>query len=193
MASVTLWTQFGRYSFDADLESQGKMGVTLPSYPTESGVRINEHRVLLPNELKIRGITSTMPMGVYNLETIISRISSHSSLRPSTFLESLVYLLTNGLPFTVSTRYMTYENMMISEIIPIHTAEQDHSLTIDLKLQEFMTVDKLVATGVPIVSQLHDNDPSRSAISAGVQSGELPTARTSAYFGGLANVALNAL
>lgn len=191
MASVTLLTQFGTYSFDADLESQGKMGVVLPSYPTESGVRINEHRVIQPNELKLRGITSTMPMGFRNLDSIISRISSLTSLRPSTFLESLVFLLTNGMPFTVVTRYMTYYNMMITEIIPIHTSEQDHSLTIDLKLQEFMTVDKLIDASLPVVSQLLDNDPSRSAISAGVQSGELPTTRTSAHFRGLANTALN--
>lgn len=189
--NLTMITDFGTYSFDAVLETQGKLSVTLPSYPTESGVRINDHRILQPNEFKIKGISTTMPLGFSSIDSFISRLSALTSVRPTTFLEALGYVMINSRPFTVVSRYQTYRNMTISEIIPIHTAEQDGSVTIDLKLQEFMTVDKLLATGEPIVEILNVDDPSRSAISANVKTGEIPTNESSKYFKDLADKALN--
>lgn len=72
-------------------------------------------------------------------------------------------------------RYEVLQNMMIREIEPTNTSDQEDSLTFDIKLQEFVTVNKLVEIGQPVVENLNANDPSQSAISANVRTGEVPT------------------
>lgn len=192
METVTLVTLFGNITFDATLEVQTKSSVTLPSYPTESGVRINDHRIILPKECKIKGISASTPMGL-TLDSFITRLSRLTSVRPATFLEALKQLQSVGQPFVIVTRYEVLRNMMIVDIEPLNTPDQEDSLTIDLKCQEFITVDKLMSVGQPVVSELNENDPSQSAISADVRTGEVPTNEPSGFFGGLANRVLNLL
>lgn len=174
MESITLDTMYGPFSFDATLEVQSKSTVTLPSYPTESGVRINEHRIIQPQECRIKGIVASTPIG-FTLDAFISRLARMTSVRPATFLEALKQLQTTGSPFTVIGRYEVLQNMMIREIEPTNTSDQEDSLTFDIKLQEFVTVNKLVEIGQPVVENLNANDPSQSAISANVRTGEVPT------------------
>lgn len=190
MESVTLVTLFGNITFDATLEVQTKSSVTLPSYPTESGVQINDHRIVMPQECRIKGIVASTPMG-FTIDSFISRLSRLTSVRPSTFLEALKELQMTGRPFTIVTRYEVLENMMIRDIEPTNNAEQEDSLTFDVKCQEFITVNKLVEVGQPIVEILNADDPSQSAISANVRTGEVPTTPSTGYFNDAAEKVLN--
>lgn len=177
MESVTLVTSYGSFKFDATLEVQSKSSVTLPSYPTESGVRINDHRVIRPQECRINGIIAAIPLG-FTIDSFISRLSRLVSTRPATFLEAVKQLQFTGEPFDVIGRYETLHDMMILEIESVNTAEHEDSLKFDLKLQEFITVDKLIDANQPTVESLASNDPSKSAISADVKTGQVPTTTT---------------
>lgn len=177
MESVTLVTMFGMFSFDATLETESKTTVTLPSYPTESGVRINDHRIIQPNEYRLKGIVASTPMG-FTLDSFITRLTRLTSIRPATFLEALRLLQRTGLPFTVVGRYEILRNMLITEIEAFNEAQYEDSLTFDIKLQEFITVNRLMDLTQPITEILNDGDPAQSAISADVRLGELPVKST---------------
>lgn len=187
-----LITQFGVYEMDVVTESEGKSAVILPSYPTEQGVEINDHRIVVPNEYRMSGIVTTVPMG-FTIESFISRLTSITSTRPNTFLQALFFLKANASPFTVVSRYTTLNNMMISEITYRHTGDQDLSLSFDVKLQEFITVSRLIGQGEPIVSMLPVGDVVQSAISATVQTGEILTRQSMRVVTDQANRILNLL
>jgi len=172
--AVKLITEFGTFTADVDIEYSGKSTSVLPSYATEQGVSINNHRYMKPIEFRIRSLVSTMPLG-FSINSFISSITKHFNVRPATFLEALFKVQANAKPFTVVSKFGEFKNMMIADIEWTHSAEQDASMTFDVKFQEFITISRVVDQSEPPAEVLNEGDPSKSAVSASVQTGQVMT------------------
>jgi len=188
--AVKLITEFGTYSTDADLETNFKKSVVLPSYETEQGVAINNHRYAKPCEYTIRGIVSTIPLG-FTIDSFLSSITRHTSVRPATFIEAIIRTQANSKPFTVTAPFVTLRNMMIADIIWTHTAPEEASLMFEIKLQEFITVNKLTDLNEPTVEKLNPLDKAKSAISAAVQKGQVMVNKVTDTVKGAVNNVMN--
>ena len=170
--AVKLVTKWGTYSADADLETTGKSSVVLPSYETEQGVAINNHRYAKPKEYTLKTVVSAIPLGL-TIDSFISTLTRHTSVRPATFLQALFNVQANSYPFVLITPHVTLNNMMVRDITWNNIASEEASLNFEIALQEFITVNKLIDLNEPTVEVLNPLDRAQSAISAAVQSGQV--------------------
>lgn len=170
---VVFITQWGIYTFDATLEDGLEASVDLPSYVTESGVRINDHRIVQPLQLRVTGIVSSISFGM--ISSIFNNLTDLVYARPATALQLLLNVINNSQPFTIVSRNAYYNNFVIKKFKFTRTPQDENALIFELELQEFMQLDKLQSRDQPNVSDLQDGDPSKSAISADSKTGTVPT------------------
>lgn len=180
------------YSFDAILEDSLDISVEWTTYPVETGVNVNDHRIIRPTKWTLTGAVSNNPLttqltdflggALSNLSSnaLVSTIAGLSAgflagsdgTRASSTLEFLVALMVAGEPFDVDTGDMQLQNMVIGRIGRTKDNSNEQGLIFVAELQELITLDRLVTLGQPAQSQLQDGDVSKSAISSLVTRGE---------------------
>lgn len=170
---VVFITQWGIYTFDATLEDSLEASVELPSYVTESGVRINDHRIVQPMQLRVTGIVSSISFGM--ISSIFNNLTNVFYARPATALQLLLNVINNSQPFSIVTRNAYYNNFVVRKFKFTRTPNDENALIFELELQEFMQLNKLQSRDQPNVSDLQDGDVSQSAISSDSKTGTVPT------------------
>ena len=183
-------TQWGAYMFDAVLEHGFKSSVGLPSYPTESGVRINDHRIVQPQELKVTGVVSTVSFGA--IGSLFNNISSFTYAKPATALQFLLNIINNSKPFSIVTRNAFYNNFVIEDFSFTSKPEDENALIFELKLKEFMQLQKLQGKDLPSVDDVQNGDVAKTSIVADSKSGLMATGQNIASsYGKAANAVLD--
>lgn len=170
---IVFVTQYGPWTFDAVLEHGYKASVGLPSYPTESGVRINDHRIVQPIELKVTGVVSSVSFGA--IGSLFNNISSIAYVKPATALQFLINMINNSKPFSVITRNSFYSNLVIESFNFTSSPEDENALIFELHLKEFIQLKKLTSKDKPKAEDLKDGDKAKPSIIDKVKSGVVST------------------
>lgn len=165
------------YAFDAVLEDTLEMSMELTRYPVESGVSINDHRIVNPTKYFIKGVYGSKP-----LKPLISPATSISDLagiaigaatnllrknplvaaigglsagflagsqatRASSALEYFVTLMRQGQPFNVDAVDVQLKNMVITKLSRTKDPSNEMGMILVLEIQEIITVDRINANG----------------------------------------------
>lgn len=180
------------YSFDAVLDNTLDAPVEWTQYPVESGVNINDHRIIQPVKWRMTGAVSNNPLsvqitdflggGLSNLTNnpIVSTVAGLSAgflagsneTRASTTLEFLLNLSVAGEPFDVDAGDIILKNMVIGRIGRSRDPSNETGLVFVAELQEIITLERIPQSGQPTQHQLRDGDPAKSGAAGLVQKGQ---------------------
>ncbi len=180
------------YSFDAVLEDSLEASVEWTTYPVESGVNVNDHRIINPVTWSMTGAVSNNPLKVQLTDFLAGGLSNltnnpyvaavaglaagflagSNETRSSTTLEFLINLMVSGQPFDVDATDIQLKNMVISRIGRTKDITNENGLIFVCEMQELITLDRLVTLGQPTQNQLKNDDPSKSGLAAIVKKGQ---------------------
>lgn len=217
MSILTVFTKqaptLAGYSFDAVLEDDLDVSVEWTSYPVETGVNVNDHRIIQPTKWTMTGAVSNNPLttqltdflggALSNLtnNALVSTVAGLSagflagsnSTRSSAVLEQLIGLMVAGEPFDVDAVDIQLQNMVISRIGRRRDNSNESGLIFVAQLQELITLDRLVTLGQPSQHQLKSGDPSKSSISSLVTRGEQSLKNVTSKVGASVNSLLDGI
>jgi hypothetical protein len=196
MSIINLFTKqaptLAGYQFDAVLEDTLDVSVEWTVYPVESGVNVNDHRIIQPVRWTLTGAVSNNPLKVQLTDFLAGGLSNLTNnpyvaavaglaagflagsdeTRASTTLEFLINLMRTGDPFDVDAGDIQLQNMVISRIGRTKDITNETGLIFVAELQELITLDRLQNLTQPTQYQLRDGDPTKSALASTVKKGQ---------------------
>ncbi|QDH45617.1 structural protein [Pantoea phage vB_PagM_AAM22] len=196
MSIISLFTRqaptIAGYQFDAVLEDTLDVSVEWTMYPVESGVNVNDHRIIQPVRWTMTGAVSNNPLKVQLTDFLAGGLSNLTNnpyvaavaglaagflagsdqTRASTTLEFLITLMRSGEPFAIDAGDIQLQNMVISRIGRTKDISNESGLIFVCEMQELITLDRLQTLGQPSQMQLRDGDPTKSALSSVVKKGQ---------------------
>src|ERR1051325_7397557 len=173
MSIINLFTKqaptLAGYSFDATLEDTLDASVEWTSYPVETGVNVNDHRIIQPVKWTLTGAVSNNPLKVQLTDFLAGGLSNltnnpyvatvaglaagflagSSETRASTTLEFLINLMVAGDPFDIDAVDIQLKNMVITRIGRTKNPENEQGLIFVAELQELITLDRIPVSGQP--------------------------------------------
>ncbi len=179
------------YEFDAVLEDTLEASVTITGYTIELGARASDHRVINPFKWTLIGAVSNNPLKasvtdfigavVPEASGVISTVSGlsagflagSSETRSSSTLDFLITLMTTGEPFDIDAGDIQLQDMVIARIRRTKDPENENALIFEADMQEFSTLETVLARNQPATEQLREDDPAKSQAAADVNSGEV--------------------
>lgn len=194
--------KFNGYEFDATLEDSFEASIELTKYPVESGVKVNDHRIINPMKYYITGAIGSKPLrplitGVTDFTALrdvaigaatnvlrknpyvalaagltTGFLSSSQETRASASLKLLLDLMVSGLPFDVDAVDIQLKNMVITKVSRAKTPEDETGLIVVVELQELIMLQRLATLNQPRPDQLPANDPSQTGAAGNVNRGQ---------------------
>lgn len=145
-----------------------KSSVTIPENPVESGVLINDHRIIKPKTLKIT-VGNNNIVGVLDIvqepdlgsltqlgDNLLFGNHYNSKSRVALKYQDLISCQRNGEPFDIETPLGFYKNMVITEIESMQDSETISCFKGTITFQEFIyfenaqtTVNGILDAGMP--------------------------------------------
>lgn len=196
MSIINIFTKqaptIANYQFDAVLEDTLDVSVEWTVYPVESGVNVNDHRIIQPTRWTLTGAVSNNPLKVQITDFLAGGLSNltnnpyvaavaglaagflagSNETRASATLEFLINLMRTGEPFAIDAGDIQLQNMVISRIGRTKDASNETGLIFVCEMQELITLDRLQNLAQPVQSQLRDGDPAKSGLAGVVQKGQ---------------------
>src|SRR5690606_39231722 len=182
------------YQFDAVLEDDLDASVELTRYPVESGVKVADHRIILPMRYYIVGAISNNPLKAFDLVGLAAGglsnlagnnpyvaavaglsagfLAGSNGTRASSALEFLLELMVAGLPFDVDAVDIQLKDMVLTRVSRDRDPENENGLIFVAEMQELVQLDRLVDKTQPGQDQLADGDPAKSGAAADANSGQ---------------------
>ncbi|HEI0612164.1 TPA: hypothetical protein SIF59_004041 [Escherichia coli] len=217
MSIINLFTKqaptLAGYSFDAVLEDSLEASVEWTSYPVETGVNVNDHRIIQPVKWTLTGAVSNNPLqvqitdfltgGLSNLTNnpyvatvaglAAGFLSGSDETRSSTTLEFLINLMVAGEPFDIDAGDIQLQNMVIGRIGRTKNPENEQGLIFVADLQELITLDRIPQSGQPSQTMLRDSDPAKSGASSLIRKGRVLAKEASDAVNNAANNVLDGI
>ncbi|MCW6550324.1 hypothetical protein NFB56_15905 [Yersinia ruckeri] len=201
------------YSFDAVLEDSLDASVEWTTYPVESGVSVNDHRIIQPIKWSLTGAISNNPLQTQITDFLGGALSNltnnpyvatvlglsagflagSNETRASSTLLFLIDLMVAGDPFDVDAGDIQLKNMVISRIGRVKDPSNEQGLIFVADLQELITIDRLATLGQPRQSQLRDGDVAKSGLAGVVQKGQQLTKDATTAVSNAANEVLDGI
>lgn len=201
------------YSFDAVLEDSLDASVEWTTYPVESGVNVNDHRIIQPIKWSLTGAISNNPLQTQITDFLGGALSNltnnpyvatiaglsagflagSNETRASSTLLFLIDLMVSGDPFDVDAGDIQLKNMVISRIGRVKDPSNEQGLIFVADLQELITIDRLATLGQPRQSQLRDGDVAKSGLAGVVQKGQQLTKDATTAVSNAANEVLDGI
>lgn len=168
--------QFAGYQFEATLEDTFEASIELTSYPVESGVQVNDHRIINPQKWFVTGAIGSNPLkpliefsgdisdlygvaigaatNLFRKNPLIAAaaglatgfLAGNKETQASATLEFLLQLMRSGMPFDVDAVDVQLKNMVITKISRTRTPENERGLIVVLELQELIMRPRLSNT-----------------------------------------------
>lgn len=181
------------YEFDAILEDTIDASVEWTTYPVETGVNVNDHRIIQPVRWTLTGAVSNNPLKVQLTDFLAGGLSNltnnpyvasiaglaagflagSNETRSSTTLEFLINLMVAGEPFDIDAGDIQLQNMVIGRIGRTKDPENEQGLIFVAELQELITLDRIPQSGQPSQAMLRDGDPAKSGIAGIIRKGRV--------------------
>lgn len=195
MSIINLFTKqaptIAGYSFDAILEDSLEASVEWTTYPVETGVNVNDHRIIQPVTWSLTGAVSNNPLKVQLTDFLAGGLSNLTSnpyvasiaglaagflagsneTRSSTTLEFLINLMVAGEPFDVDAGDITLKNMVIARIGRVKDNSNEEGLIFVADLRELITLDRIPQSGQPSQAMLRNGDPAKSGAASLINKG----------------------
>lgn len=180
------------YQFDAVLEDTLDISVEWTTYPVESGVNVNDHRIIQPVRWSLTGAVSNNPLKVQLTDFLAGGLSNltdnpyvaavaglaagflagSNETRASSTLEFLINLMRYGEPFDIDAGDIQLKNMVISRIGRSKDPSNETGLIFVCEMQELITLTRLQNLLEPTQAQLRNGDPAKSGLAGVVQKGQ---------------------
>lgn len=195
MSIINLFTKqaptIAGYSFDAILEDNLEASVEWTTYPVETGVNVNDHRIIQPVTWSLTGAVSNNPLkvqltdflagGLSNLTNnpyvaavaglAAGFLSGSDQTRSSTTLEFLMNLMVEASPFDIDAGDIQLKNMVITRIGRVKDNSNEQGLIFVADLVEIITLDRIPQSGQPSQSMLRNGDPAKSGAAGVINKG----------------------
>ncbi len=195
MSIINLFTKqaptIAGYSFDAILEDNLQASVEWTTYPVETGVNVNDHRIIQPVTWSLTGAVSNNPLkvqltdflagGLSNLTNnpyvaavaglAAGFLSGSDETRSSTTLEFLMNLMVEGSPFDIDAGDIQLKNMAITRIGRVKDNSNEQGLIFVADLVEIITLDRIPQSGQPSQTMLRNGDPAKSGVAGVINKG----------------------
>lgn len=201
------------YSFDAVLEDSLDASVEWTTYPVESGVNVNDHRIIQPIKWSLTGAISNNPLQTQITDFLGGALSNltnnpyvatiaglsagflagSNETRASSTLLFLIDLMVVGDPFDVDAGDIQLKNMVISRIGRVKDPSNENGLIFVADLQELITIDRLATLGQPRQSQLRDGDVAKSGMARIINKGQQLTSEAPKAVSNAANEVLDGI
>lgn len=196
MSIINLFTKqaptIANYQFDAVLEDTLDVSVEWTEYPVETGVNVNDHRIIRPVRWTMTGAVSNNPLKVQLTDFLAGGLSNltdnpyvaaaaglfagflagSNETRASTTLEFLIDTMRRGEPFAVDAGDIQLQNMVITRIGRTKDTSNENGLIFVAEMMELITLDRLQGLGQPSQNQLRTGDPAKSGLAGVVQKGQ---------------------
>lgn len=217
MSIINLFTKqaptLAGYSFDAVLEDSLEASVEWTTYPVETGVNVNDHRIIQPVTWSLTGAVSNNPLRVQLTDFLVGGLSNltnnpyvaavaglaagflsgSNETRASTTLEFLINLMVAGEPFDIDAGDIQLQNMVITRIGRTKDNSNEQGLIFVADLQELITLDRIPVSGQPSQAMLRDGDPAKSGAAAVVRRGRQMAKEASEAVNNAANNVLDGI
>lgn len=138
-------------TLDAVIEEQHTNSIRLTSNPVELGANINDHAIIEPDKILIRGVVTDTPLGFAALTQIVDTVtglfgsSTSDNLTRSQQAYSLIKQLMNDrLPIEVQTGLINYTNMMITGVNIARDKDTSKVAIMEISLEQIIIVDSEV-------------------------------------------------
>jgi len=145
--SVTSDQTIGTVQIDAKLRERHESDIKLTEFPLEDGAIATDHRIIKPKVLKIEGIVS-------NAKNALEELTGHIGNSDVTAYEQLVQLQESGIPFSLVSDLVVYDNMQIKDITANKDVSSANSLIFSASLQSMLIVNtqtvKLPKDKIPV-------------------------------------------
>jgi hypothetical protein len=201
------------HSFDAVLEDSLDASVEWTTYPVESGVNVNDHRIIQPIKWSLTGAISNNPLQTQITDFLGGALSNltnnpyvatiaglsagflagSNETRASSTLNLLINLMVVGDPFDVDAGDIQLKNMVISRIGRVKDPSNENGLIFVADLQELITLDRLATLGQPRQSQLRDGDVAKSGMARIINKGQQLTSEAPKAVSNAANEVLDGI
>lgn len=201
------------YSFDAVLEDSLDASVEWTTYPVESGVNVNDHRIIQPIKWSLTGAISNNPLQTQLTDFLGGALSNltnnpyvatvlglsagflagSNETRASSTLLFLIDLMVAGEPFDVDAGDIQLKNLVISRIGRVKDPSNENGLIFVADLQELITLDRLPTLGQPRQEQLRDGDVAKSGMARIINKGQQITSEAPKAVSDQANAVLDGI
>lgn len=165
------------FEFDAVLEDTFEASVELTRYPIESGVQVNDHRIVNPMKYYITGAIGSKPLrplispnvsvddllgtaigaasNIFRDNPYVALVAGLSAgflagsdqSRGSATLEMFLRLMQQGLPFFVDAVDIQLKNMVITNMSRVRDPSTEEGLILVMEIQELITLDRITQSG----------------------------------------------
>lgn len=217
MSIINLFTKqaptLASHSFDAVLEDSLEASVEWTSYPVETGVNVNDHRIIQPVKWTLTGAISNNPLQVQITDFLAGGLSNLTNnpyvatvaglsagflagsdeTRASATLEFLINLMVAGEPFDIDAGDIQLKNMVISRIGRTKNPENEQGLVFVAELQEIIMLHLIPVSGQPSQTMLRDGDPAKSGVSSLMRKGRVLAKEASDAVNNAANNVLDGI
>lgn len=217
MSIINLFTKqaptIAGYSFDAILEDNLEASVEWTTYPVETGVNVNDHRIIQPVTWSLTGAVSNNPLKVQLTDFLAGGLSNLTSnpyvasvaglaagflsgsdeTRASTTLQFLLNLMVEGSPFDIDAGDIQLQNMAISRIGRVKDNSNEQGLIFVADLVEIITLDRIPQSGQPSQAVLRDGDPAKSGVAGIIRKGRQVAKEASDVVNGAVNNVLDGI
>lgn len=124
----------GTVQIDARINEQHQSDITISEFPLEDGVIATDHRIIKPKILIIDGIVS-------NVKKTIEDITGHAGNSDVSTYEQLLELQESGVPFSIVTDLVVYNNMLIKDITAKKNQQTANVLMFTATLQSVLVIN----------------------------------------------------
>lgn len=135
-------------SLDAVIQETHTSSARVTSNPIELGAEINDHVIIEPTKLRIRGAITDTPLGFAALSTIVDNVTNlfgssteENLTRSQQGYKQIVQIRNDRLPIEVQTGLVKYSNMVITNIEVSQDKDTSKIAIMDISLQELIIVE----------------------------------------------------
>lgn len=131
-SKVMVRTKIDGYIFDAYLKTEHTRSVKLTENPVQGGASVVDHSYNEPNKL-------TIQLAMTDTAVAVGSRFRGGGERSVNAYKTLVRIMTAREPITVSTRFGSYRNMVITNMTTVENRESMNGLDCTITLQEIIT------------------------------------------------------
>lgn len=151
-------TSIGGYFFDAVFRTELSTNLTITNHPVQGGANISDHCYMEP-------IRITVELGVSDVGTsLISGQFASAASRAQAAFDALLKMQTDRNPVVVSTKFRTYDNMLIESIGVPEEVKTFSGMRAVVSLKQIIVVDVAKVNKVSARSQVTNSTSGGNAV-----------------------------
>ncbi len=157
---IRIKRSLGGIQLDGIVEEAHQNTIRVTQNPVETGVDITDHAIVMPKKLNITAMVTDTPLGTAAFAQIIDTITglfgtstSANITRSQQAYNALVALQEAREPISITTRLVTYNDMLITDVSVSQDKDTSRSIVLNI------STEQVIITESSIVSIIKDDLP----------------------------------